>query len=1167
MIQAWVILLVALLYLVLLFAVASFGDSPVRKKRRQSQPNIYALSLAIYCTTWTFFGSVGLAASSGFNFLAIYLGPILLITVGFPVVERIVRLSKEQRITTVADFLGARYGKNLKVAAVATIIAVIGTVPYIALQLKAMSSSVETLLTFYGESEHPQTPIFKDLALPITLTLALFTILFGTRHADATEHQDGLILAIAMESVVKLAAFLGVGLFTVYIIFDGFSDLFSQAAANQEIQNIWAEGFDGSNFALLTFLSLTVFILLPRQFHVAVVENHTGNELRRARWLFPLYLVAINIFVIPIALAGMIKFGTTQNADDFVLILPMSQSSDFMSLLVFIGGLSAGTAMVVVACVALAIMISNDLLLPFYLRAQASPGANQNRNMTAPILNFRRASILLILFLAYTYYSLADNTVALASIGLISFVAIAQLGPAFFGGLYWKQATARGAIVGMIAGFSVWAYALLLPTLLPNDHTLLHHGLFGISGLRPQSLFGFELTAISNGLIWSLFFNILCYVIVSLIGQTDPLERMQAGLFVTFGSQSSRSGLANNMRITVNQLQDTVARYHGRDRTDRAFEGYLSGRGSSLGTNEYVDNDLLRFSEQLLASAIGASSSRLVHTLLLKRHDQSNHADIKLLDEASEALQFSTGVLQSALDQLDQGITVFDNEFRLASWNSQFRKLLNLPVSIGRAGTPLGTITEQICEQNHLNLPQLDSVELAKRLIEEDQSWFLDLPTGDKVLEISTAPIPGGGFVITWHDITESLRAAEALREANESLEQRVEERTSDLVKLNHQLKLATEEADSANRSKTRFLAAAGHDILQPLNAARLYSTTLQERLKSQKDLMLAKNVGKSLESVEEILSAVLAISRLDSGRFTSRTNNFNIQSVLDQLELEFAPVAKEKGLGLKFEKCDQPVQSDPGLLRRLLQNLISNAIKYTVTGEVKIVCMQHGPNLKVSVIDTGIGIEQAKQELVFSEFERLDEAAQHAPGLGLGLSIVERISALLGHDVQLKSSPGEGTQFSVTLPTAIASNDNLAANPKGTSSNLTRLEGTFVLCIDNDPNILEGMSGLLNQWGCRVDTALNIEQAVEALKNSSSLPDLILADYHLDQANGIEAIDKLRSTFHPALPAILITADRSVELKQEASSLKIPILNKPIKPAALRAIIAQERAAVEAAQ
>jgi len=930
---------------------------------------------------------------------------------------------------------------------------------------------------------------------------------------------------------------------------------------------VWDRGFDAGNFAMLTVLSLIVFLLLPRQFHVAVVENHTGSELKRARWLFPLYLILINLFVIPIALAGIIIFGASQNADDFVLILPMSQGGDFVSLLAFIGGLSAGTAMVVVACVALAIMISNDLVLPFYLRSQASSETQNVRNMEIPLLNIRRAAIVAILTLAYLYYSFTDNSVALASIGLISFVAIAQLGPAFFGGLVWKRATANGAIIGMVMGFSVWAYTLLMPTFLSSDHTLISQGLFGISGLRPQSLFGFEFTSISNGMFWSLFFNLIGYVFGSLAVAADPLERMQASQFVSYSMQSSRTSWNDDSEVTVVQLRETVARYLGHSRTNRAFEDHWNVLGQRPDDVSTIDNDLLRFSEQLLASAVGASSSRLVHSLLLKRYDKKSKVDIRLLDEATEALQFNAGVLQSALDQLDQGITVFDNEFRLASWNSQFRKLLNLPVKIGKAGTPLSQITLEVIQQNGLADADPDGEILAEKLVNSTEPWHLELNRQNKIIEISTAEMPAGGVVVTWSDITLRVRSAAALIEANETLERRVEERTSDLVNLNEKLKLATEEADTANRSKTRFLAAAGHDILQPLNAARLYSSTLLERLEKNDNQNLIQNVGKSLESVEDILGAILAISRLDTVRFEAQHTGFPLQSILDQLELEFRPVALEKKLKLKFYKSDDWVFSDPTQLRRLLQNLISNAIKYTVKGSVKIRCGIEGGQLAIKIVDTGIGIKLDDQKLIFTEFERLDEGKRQAPGLGLGLSIVERISNLLGHTVTINSAPNIGTTFEVFVPLASASNDNEIAEQLKPLKNLKSFKGGNVLCLDNDADILDGMSALLTQWGCKVMTAKDLETAMVAARNSPELPYIILADYHLDHGNGIDAVLALRKELGEIIPAILVTADRSIELKKRAGTYGIPILHKPVKPAALRAIMAQEGAALQAAE
>ena len=546
MIQPWIVLAVATTYLCVLFAVASYGDRTVGAQRGLSRPNIYAFSLAIYCTTWTFFGSVGLATRSGLDFLAIYAGPILAITIGFPVIQRVIELSKEERITSVADFLGARYGKNLKVAGVAAVIAVIGTVPYIALQLKAISSSVSTLIFDFDDQIAFQFPAIGDISILIALTLALFAILFGTRHADATEHQHGLMLAIAMESVVKLIAFLCVGAFVTFVMFDGVQDLFSQARQDPNVQEILNRGFDGGNFAILTFLSLIVFLLLPRQFHVAVVENNSQAELNRARWLFPLYLIAINLFVIPVALAGALKFGTSVNADDFVLLLPL-ESSGLVSLFAFIGGLSAGTAMVVVACVALAIMISNDLVLPLFLRSRASAGHAEPENMEDRILNIRRTSILVVLALSYIYYKAADNSAALASIGLVSFAAIAQLAPAFFGGLMWKRATATGAMLGMLIGFVIWAYTLFLPTLVAADSALMVGGLFGWEWLRPQALFETRLSPIANGVIWSLTFNTFAFVFGSMIKVPEARERLQAALFVP--SQSPTGKIKQHWQI------------------------------------------------------------------------------------------------------------------------------------------------------------------------------------------------------------------------------------------------------------------------------------------------------------------------------------------------------------------------------------------------------------------------------------------------------------------------------------------------------------------------------------------------------------------------------------------------------------------------------------------
>lgn len=1156
MIQGWAVIGTAFLYLLILFAVASYGDRRGTDSARSNRPNIYAFSLAIYCTTWTFFGSVGLAATSGLSFLAIYVGPVLIFTFGYRLVLRVVRLSKEERITSIADFLGARYGKSLVVAGVATIIAVVGTVPYIALQLKAVSSSVSTLISHYSLVPDQDFFALGEISIMIAITLALFTILFGTRHADATEHQDGLILAVALESVVKLAAFLCVGLYVTYFLFDGFGDLFSQARSNPQIQQTIERGVDPGNFLILTLLSTLVFLLLPRQFHVAVVENRSQEEVRRARWLFPLYLVLINIFVIPIAMAGLIRFGVSVNADDYVLLLPTSTGNDFVSMFAFIGGLSAGAAMVVVACVALAIMISNDLVLPVILRGQASGRVTASANMEQIILRIRRTAIMVLLFLAYAYYRAADNTQALAAIGLVSFAAIAQLAPAFFGGLFWKDANARGAIAGMSCGFLVWAYTLLLPTLLDTNHWLIQEGPLAMGLLRPSALFHLDLSPLTNGVLWSLTANSLAFVFVSLTRQATTGEQAQAAVFVSRLRPRTPGIRGGAPGVTIAELTATVARYLGKRRTERAFENFWREAGSRPKQSEPVDQSLLLYSEQLLASTIGASSSRLVHTLLLKRSEASSPANVELLDQASEALRYNRGVLQTALDQLDQGITVFDADFRLAFWNRRFRRLLDLPSSVGQAGISLNEIARKTAESHNLSAQGVDGSELADRILNHAEPWLLSLGRIERIVEIRTAPMPGGGIVVTWHDMTDRILVSEALREANETLERRVEERTSELVSANRQLERATIAADEANRSKTRFLAAAGHDILQPLNAARLYGSTLAERSFSDEDEKLVLNIGKSLESVEEILGAVLAISRLDSGRQETKIKPFPVRSLLEQMQVEFSPIAHERGVDLKIMPCSAWILSDQALLRRMLQNLVSNAIKYTPTGRVVVGCRRRGETVRIEVHDTGIGIDQENHKAIFTEFRRLESGSRHAGGLGLGLSIVDRISKVLDHRVWLHSVSEKGTSFYIEAPKVAARTTAEGGNRDRAALPYHRLEGTLVLCIDNDPNILAGMHALLTQWSCDVHTAQDTESAMKQISRIGKAPDVVLADYHLESETGIDAIQTIRKALGTDISFALITADRTPSLRSAAEAQGITLLNKPVRPAALRAVL-----------
>ena len=1163
MLQGGVVIAVALAYIGLLFLIASYGDR-TRGLGREGRARllIYPLSLAIYCTSWTFFGSVGFASRTGFDFLTIYIGPALMIGLCGPLLMRVVRLAKAQNITSIADFMAARYGKGQAVAATVALIAIVGSIPYIALQLKAVSSSLETILAHIPAGTEVTRPLLGDIALFVALSMATFAVLFGTRHIDATEHQDGLMLAVATESIVKLVAFLAVGIFVTFWMFDGPIALFSEAMQRPSTAAIFSREPRIDTLVAMTLLSFSAFILLPRQFHVAVVENNNQGEIKRAVWLYPLYLILINLFVVPIALAGLLTFQAGKvDSDMFVLALPLESGSNLFTIIAFVGGLSAATAMVIVESVALSIMVSNDLIMPLVLQRREALISGRD-NVGSLLLTVRRLAIFAILLLAYVYYRSAGEA-QLASIGLLSFAAIAQLAPAFFGGLLWRRATAAGAIAGMSAGFFVWAYTLLLPTLSDIGvvgERILTEGPWGLIMLRPQHLFGLDLPPLVHGVIWSLLLNIVCYVGFSLRRAPSPIERLQANTFVP----SEFTPIAPSFRlwrssVTVEELTTTVSRYLGEERTRSALEAFAAAQRISLERKEEADFRLVRHAEHILASAIGGASSRLVLSLLLRKRTVSTKSALKLLDDANSAIQYNREILQTALDHVRQGIAVFDKELQLICWNRQFGEILDLPPNLIRVGAGLADILRfNSSRRGDLSADRAEEFVSAQieRYISGSEP-FLERFAEGVVVEVRSNHMPDGGIATTFTDITASVEAAEALERSNETLERRVRERTEELTRLNAALAHAKGEAEAANISKTKFLAAASHDILQPLNAARLYVTSLIER-GARDDRRLVDNIDASLEAVEEILSALLDMSRLDTGALRPEFATFRVDELLRQIDLEFAPLATAKGLKLTFVPCTLAVRSDRRLLRRLIQNLVSNAIKYTPEGSVLVGCRRQGNDLRIDVYDTGVGIPQSKWRDIFVEFHRLDQGARIARGLGLGLSIVERVARVLDCKIELESESGRGSHFAVTVP---RSNETPIELPARESAQVDsgQLAGITALCVDNEPSVLDGMETLLRGWGCAVLKAPDLAFALTAISESALMPNGLLVDYHLDNGNGIEVITALRRRYGD-IPAILITADRSPAVREQAREEGIQVLHKPIKPAALRALLAQWR-------
>ena len=1175
MFDATLIVLFAIAYIGVLFAIAWAGD--IWMKRRPSagsgRPLIYALSIGVYCSTWTFFGSVGRASSLGWDFLAVYIGPALVFLFGWPLLVRIVRLAKAQNITSISDFLAARYGKSPMVAGIVTVVALIGLLPYLALQLKAVVLATEAL--FGG------TPLFMvelpslgivETAFVATVVMAVFAVLFGTRHVDATEHQDGLMVAIAAESLVKLVAFLSVGVFVVFYAFGDAVSFYKAVVAQKDIVSRFTQVSGASTWLVVTLLSAICIVVLPRQFHVTVVENRSEDEIKRARWLLPLYLLLINLFVVPIAAAGLLLIRPEiANPDVFVLSVPMYLDADFITVLAYIGGLSAATAMIVVESIALAIMVCNGVVVPLLLRYRVRQSEELN-NISGLLLTIRRLAICVLLALCYVVYLLLGDAQGLAAIGLISFAAIAQLAPAFFGGLYWQHGNARGAIAGILSGISVWAYTLLMPWvikagLLPES--ILVDGPFGLAILKPQALFYVETDPLTHGVLWSFAANIIAYVAFSRMRAPSPIERIQANVFVkgeATGASQQPSFRFWRSSVTVGDLQSTVARYLGPGRAERSFGEFHSRRNMEQHPDGEADIQTLRFSEHLLTSAIGAASSRLVMTLLLRRRNVTNQSALKLLDDASEALQYNRDILQSALDQVRHGLCVFNQDNQLVCWNRQFSELLQLPLNLRRVGVPLEEILLFLAERGDMG-DAYTPFDLVARRMEQlgrvRETFQERLVNGKQILEVRTAPMPQGGIVTTYSDITERVAAAEALAQANQTLEQRVKERTAELLEVNAALAHSKGVADEANRDKTRFLAAASHDILQPLNAARLYATALAERDLAPEELNIARRIDTSLSAVEEILKTLVDISRMDSGRLEAEMGAVAVPQLFDRLRVEFDPVAREAGLDLRFVPAKIWVHSDGKLLRRILQNLIANAIKYTPAGRVLVGVRRRGHGASIEVLDTGLGIPEEKQELIFQEFLRLDPRATRARGLGLGLSIVERISRILDHPINVHSVVGQGSRFTIGVDRA-APADIVPLVPE-TLTSRQELDEAFVVCIDNEPEVLAGMRTLLYGWGCDVVAARDAEEAIAALDaepaastSSRGVPTIIVADYHLDADTGVDAIQAIRAHVSADVPGVIITADHSPEVRRQLRDLDFTLLRKPLKAAALRAVLMQ---------
>ncbi|MCH2015202.1 hybrid sensor histidine kinase/response regulator [Acinetobacter ursingii] len=1153
--NSWLIIGVLALYILVLFLCAFFGEKHASRLSTRGRMLLFSLTLGVYCSSWTFYGATGAAVREGIIFLPIYLGPLLFIWFGYDIWRRLGRVRRHHAISSIADFIAARYGKSGTLASLVTILAVIAIIPYLALQLRAIALSASVVL-----DQGPHLNTTTNSVLLMTGVLAMLAMMFGTRQIANTEQHGGLMLAVAFESFVKLSALICVALFFIFETPNNLRQISHDVAKTfHEVQLFGVP----ETFWIQTLLAGLAIICLPRQFHVAVVELRDEKHIRGARRWFAVYLILTTLAIIPIAswaLHAAPQFLTTP--DVAVLSLPLSYNQEWLTLLAFLGGFSASTGMLLVSSVALSIMLSNDLIMPALWRFNL---ISRHDTRLPQMLKFtRRICILAVMLLGFLFFHFFNDIDQLSVFGLLAFSAVAQFAPALIGGLYWRGGSRQGVYAGLIVGFLMWMYTLLLPTILRSlpdqyqdfSYHFLHSGPFGVSWLRPEALLGFESFApLTHGVIWALGLNIILYVWISRIYRPSVAEQIQAESFFYYETKplpaqhtsTDMSYLHHDAaRLRVGDLITLAKRITGDRPTQHAFAQFSSQNNVLLNEHSFANGMWWRFTEQYLAGTIGAASARTLLTTAMVNNGLALGQVANILDQASQWQRFNQNLLMTMIDHMTQGVSVVDENMCLVAWNNQYLKLFDYPKDLVYVGCPIADLIRYNAERGECGPGSVEE-HVRKRI-----HWmqvgsaheFERIRKDGRVIQMRGNPIEGGGFVTTFADIT-------AFRENEAVLEARVMDRTQQLADALTEQQLAREQADKANMSKSRFIAAASHDLLQPMHAARLFSTVLEQSVHSEQERQTLQQLDRALYGAESMLSALLDIARLEGGSLQPKRQAYPLHDLLSDLSLQFKSIAAQRNIQLKVHDAQFWIDTDPQWIRRIIQNFVSNALRYTASGRVVVGVLRSArkpQHIRIGVWDTGPGIAEEQRIKLFQEFERCGHTSPWGEqGLGLGLAIVQRMTSLLDYPVEVYSELGKGSTFMIEVPTVPAPQKTVAALQQNTAILAT---GYRVLCLDNDETILDGMAALLSKWGYDVFKATEPEQALTIIQTENI--QVWLIDQHLNRDQlGMDFILAHRPT---SVPVALITADSDPELPQRLKEMNIVLLKKPLKPAGLRA-------------
>lgn len=1131
----WLVL-VCLLYAGLLFWIAYNADK--RRHVWQKSSVVYSLSLLVYCSTWTLFGVLGQASTEGWSFVAIYIGPVLLLLLGRRWLFQLIGKGKALRTTSIADFIASRYGNAHFLARLVTVIAILAAIPYIALQLRAVSLGFEILT---GASKlQSKLPFYQDNAFYVSLFMAAFAIVFGTRKVDAAAGHSGVVAMVAFESLVKLLVVIAVGLWVMFAVFDSPQALWHNAQQQLAHSPLLHGDFWSMSLLTQSLLAALAMFLLPRQFQMMVVENQEPRHILSASWLVPLYLLLMMLMVVPIALAGKMLLPFA-NGDGYLMSLPLFSGNSLLALLAFIGGASAATSMIIVSTLAVSTMVASNMVLPIFFQSaalqdigSASLSAKSHQQVKNMVLNARRVAIFFMVLLSYLFYRALGEIESLAYIGLLSFAAIAQCAPALIGGMVWTKGNRFGATLGMLAGIALWFSQLLLPALwqVPVDH----HSILGQLFYQQQLWDDF-----TTGVLLSLTVNVLTYIFVSQVTEPSVRERLAAGDFLHSHDYSPE------FICKIDDLEVVLERVLGaasaRDFLDKQLAAHnISERAQN------APKSMMSAAEQILSSAVGAASTRVIFSTILGRENLHINDITTLASETHQVLAMSRSQLQTALENLHQGVCVIDQNLHLVAWNQRYVQIYDYPEGFIYHGQPVEDIIGFNSRRGLCGAGEVGE-HIQRRMAHMRRGtaheYERELPDGT-VIFMQGRLMPNGGYVTSFTDITAYRQAASSLQQANVVLEQKIEQNTRELAQLTARL-------IDANTNKTRFLAAASHDLIQPVSAAKLFASALAQKGLGAEQLEILSHLEGALGSAEEVIGVLAEISKLDAGAMVPKFSHFALERVLQPLVDEFTAIASDAGLTLDYRHHGAWwTYGDAHFLKRMVQNLLANAIRYTEKGRVLLSVRARNNQLWVEVRDTGIGIPEQDFDKIFEEFNRLGQRKNSATSLGLGLAIVKRMSVILNQPISVFSKVGVGTCFRLILPKIDAPKAELGAPHQTKRDIVEPCKDLRILCIDNDAAVLTAMKVLLQSWQSRV-YAYN---ALAAVPDDLPRPDVLIVDYQLDDGDtGIAVLQSLQRRFDIE-GGVLVSASSDADLPARAQAAGCYFLHKPLKPAALRAIL-----------